>query len=159
MWWGWYILIKYFNALQPALSKGKTFVWKTAVLCSKTVANHCKGMPNSGTFFLRCASWDVLALVSVPWSKDCSSTFDLLSSHMAWSFCWTSILDKAPLIFNCTSIRNIYFPRADFGLFFPRPLETATHLLRLVESHIMVQMPSTACCAAQESIRELLIGT
>lgn len=156
--WGWYILIKYFNALQSALSKGKNFVWKTVVLCSETVANRCKGMSNSGTFFLRCASWDVLALMSVPWSKDCSSTFDLLSSHMTWSFCWTSILDKASLIFNCKSIRNTYFPRADFGLFFPRPLETSIHLLRLVENRKIVQMPSTACCAAQELIRELLMG-
>lgn len=60
----------------------------------------------------------VLALRSVHWWKDYSSTFGLVSSHMARSFCWTSILDRAPLFFNCESIRNTYFPRVYFGLFF-----------------------------------------
>lgn len=56
----------------------------------------------------------VLALRSVPWSKDHSSTFDVLSSHGALSLCWTSIWGKALLIFNCDSIRSIYFPRVSF---------------------------------------------
>lgn len=72
----------------------------------------------------------VLALRSVPWSKDHSSTFDLLSSHGALSFCWTSIWGKALLIFNHDSIRIIYFPGVYFGLLFPGHWKTAIHLLK-----------------------------
>lgn len=91
MWWGWYILLKYFNPLQSALSNGKNFVWKTsgrlycAVKLWLTIAKACR--------IQKCFAWDVLQ----PTCAAPPLCHDTAGSSLHWTGCFSAEDKDSPI--------------------------------------------------------------